>query len=130
MRRGESSNQITPLVRGRSKLNVPPGRCPKGAVPTVKDMRPLTLAAGRLLFGRRMESGTVEQVSAEQPAALAAATLCEAFQITAAERPDDVALRTPGDGVSITWREFAAARARHRRRAREPGRRSAATRSR
>ena len=49
-----------------------------------------------------MESGTVEQVSAEQPAALAAATLCEAFQITAAERPDAVALRTPGDGVSIT----------------------------
>ena len=53
-----------------------------------------------------MESGTVEQVSAEQPAALAAATLCEAFQITAAERPDDVALRTPGDGVSITWKEL------------------------
>jgi long-subunit acyl-CoA synthetase (AMP-forming) len=54
-----------------------------------------------------MESGTVEQVSAEQPAALAAATLCEAFQITAAERPDDVALRTPGDGVSVTWRQLA-----------------------
>ena len=58
------------------------------------------------MFARRMESGTVEQVSAEQPAALAAATLCEAFQITAAERPDDVALRTPGDGVSITWKEL------------------------
>ena len=54
-----------------------------------------------------MESGTVEQVSAEQPAALAAGTLCEAFQITAAERPGDVALRTPGDAVSITWDEFA-----------------------
>jgi long-subunit acyl-CoA synthetase (AMP-forming) len=54
-----------------------------------------------------MESGTVEQVSAEQPAALSAATLCEAFQITAAERPGDVALRTPGDGVSITWKELA-----------------------
>ena len=54
-----------------------------------------------------MESGTVEQVSAEQPAALSAATLCEAFQITAAERPDEVALRTPGDGVSITWGEYA-----------------------
>ncbi len=54
-----------------------------------------------------MESGTVEQVSADQPAALAAATLCEAFQITAAERPGDVALRTPGDGVSITWEEYA-----------------------
>ena len=54
-----------------------------------------------------MESGTVEQVSAEQPAALSAATLCEAFQITAAERPYDVALRTPGGAVSITWKEFA-----------------------
>ena len=54
-----------------------------------------------------MESGTVERASAEQPAALSAATLCEAFQITAAERPDAVALRTPGDGVSITWNELA-----------------------
>ena len=54
-----------------------------------------------------MESGTVEQASAEQPAALSAATLCEAFQITAAERPDAVALRTPGDGVSLTWAEYA-----------------------
>ena len=58
------------------------------------------------MSGRRMESGTVEQVSAEQPAALAAATLCEAFQITAAERPGDVALRTPGGGVEITWKEL------------------------
>src|SRR5688572_24940225 len=54
-----------------------------------------------------MESGTVEQASTEQPAALSAATLCEAFQITAGERPDAVALRTPGDGVSITWADYA-----------------------
>ena len=54
-----------------------------------------------------MESGTVERASAGQPAALSAATLCEAFQITAAERPDEVALRTPGDGVSVTWAEYA-----------------------
>ena len=33
--------------------------------------------------------------------------MCEAFQITAAERPDDVALRTIGDGISITWGEYA-----------------------
>ena len=32
--------------------------------------------------------------------------MCEAFQITAAERPDDVALRTIGDGISITWGEY------------------------
>ena len=53
-----------------------------------------------------MEGGTVQQAS-EQPAALSAATLCEAFQATAAERPDEVALRTPGDGVSVTWAEYA-----------------------
>ena len=54
-----------------------------------------------------MESGTVDRTSAGQPAALSAATLCEAFQTTAAERPDAIALRTPGDGVSITWAEYA-----------------------
>lgn len=37
----------------------------------------------------------------------AASTLCEAFQITAAERPAHVALRTPGDEVSITWASYA-----------------------
>jgi len=54
-----------------------------------------------------MERATVEQASVEQPAALSATTLCEAFQTTAAERSDAVALRTPGDGVSITWAEYA-----------------------
>jgi long-subunit acyl-CoA synthetase (AMP-forming) len=39
--------------------------------------------------------------------ALRASTLCEAFQITAAERPDQVALRTRGDEVAITYREYA-----------------------
>src|SRR3954464_1150919 len=39
--------------------------------------------------------------------ALAAATLCEAFQRTASEWADAVALRTPGDGVSITFTEYA-----------------------
>lgn len=34
-------------------------------------------------------------------------TLCEAFQSTAAAYPDAVALRTPGDGVVITWRQYA-----------------------
>jgi long-subunit acyl-CoA synthetase (AMP-forming) len=43
----------------------------------------------------------------ELPKALAAATLCEAFQITAAERADAVALRTRGDAVALTWGEYA-----------------------
>ena len=38
---------------------------------------------------------------------LRCATLCEAFQITAKERPGDVALRTPDDAVAITWAEYA-----------------------
>src|SRR3954447_22053171 len=38
---------------------------------------------------------------------LNASTMCEAFQLTAAMRPDTVALRTPDDGVSITWAEYA-----------------------
>ncbi|MCQ4359964.1 MULTISPECIES: AMP-binding protein [Mycobacterium] len=34
-------------------------------------------------------------------------TLCAAFQRTATVDPDAVALRTPGDSVSITWRQYA-----------------------
>jgi long-chain acyl-CoA synthetase len=41
------------------------------------------------------------------PRSFAASTLCEAFQITAAERPDAVALRTPGGGVEISWAAYA-----------------------
>jgi long-subunit acyl-CoA synthetase (AMP-forming) len=36
------------------------------------------------------------------------ATLCEAFQRTAAIDPDAVALRTVGDTQTLTWREYAA----------------------
>jgi long-chain acyl-CoA synthetase len=35
-------------------------------------------------------------------------TLCEAFQRNAATDPDAVALRTPGDTQTMTWREYAA----------------------
>ncbi|WP_420752074.1 AMP-dependent synthetase/ligase [Rhodococcus sp. O3] len=34
-------------------------------------------------------------------------TLCQAFQATAAKYPDRVALRTPDDSVSYTWRAYA-----------------------
>ncbi|MGQ0466499.1 MAG: AMP-dependent synthetase/ligase [Sporichthyaceae bacterium] len=37
-----------------------------------------------------------------------AATLCEAFQLTAARHADSVALRTPGDPNPITWAQYAA----------------------
>ncbi|KAA1249381.1 long-chain fatty acid--CoA ligase [Mycobacterium simiae] len=36
------------------------------------------------------------------------ATMCEAFQRTAAIDPGAVALRTPGGGEALTWREYAA----------------------
>ncbi len=35
-------------------------------------------------------------------------TMCEAFQRSAAIAPDAVALRTPGDTQTLTWREYAA----------------------
>src|SRR5919108_1658948 len=50
---------------------------------------------------------TVEPQTVADRATLRAATLCEAFQLTAAEHADQVALRTPGDGTSITFREYA-----------------------
>jgi long-chain acyl-CoA synthetase len=33
-------------------------------------------------------------------------TMCEAFQQTAQRYPEKVALRTPGDGVQVTWRQY------------------------
>jgi long-chain acyl-CoA synthetase len=52
-----------------------------------------------------MESAAVEQGKAPR-AALKAATLAEAFRITAAERENDVAIRTKGDAFTITWGEW------------------------
>src|SRR3954467_3592094 len=40
-------------------------------------------------------------------AALKEPTMCAAFQVTAAERADAVAIRTKGDELSITWSEYA-----------------------
>ncbi len=49
---------------------------------------------------------TVERADDTQPLALRASTLGEAFLRTASERPDQVALRTPRDRMTITWREY------------------------
>jgi long-chain acyl-CoA synthetase len=50
-------------------------------------------------------------VSSEQrsgrPAGLAAATVAEAFQVTAQAHPDRTALRTKDDELSMSWREYA-----------------------
>src|SRR5690606_3970320 len=37
---------------------------------------------------------------------MADATLCEAFQQTLTVNPGAVALRTPGDALSVTWAEY------------------------
>jgi long-chain acyl-CoA synthetase len=50
---------------------------------------------------------TTRPARAGRPRALDAATMCEAFQLTVSERPDQVALRTLGDGVSISFGEYA-----------------------
>jgi long-chain acyl-CoA synthetase len=45
----------------------------------------------------------------ERPAALSASTMCEAFQITAAERPNDPALRLKDSDYAATWGDYAEA---------------------
>jgi long-chain acyl-CoA synthetase len=54
-----------------------------------------------------MESGTTER-SATEVRALQATTVCEAFQITAAESAERIALRTPGGAVELTFSQYAA----------------------
>ena len=49
---------------------------------------------------------TAEATIDTQTDPLAVASICEAFQNTVASRPDEVALRTPGDAQSLTWREY------------------------
>jgi long-chain acyl-CoA synthetase len=44
---------------------------------------------------------------AGRPAGLQAATVAEAFQVTARAHPDRCALRTKGDELSISWSEYA-----------------------
>jgi len=52
-----------------------------------------------------MEAATTGS-AVREPAAARASTLAEAFRITAAERADDVAIRTKGDEFTITWGEL------------------------
>jgi long-subunit acyl-CoA synthetase (AMP-forming) len=49
----------------------------------------------------------IREGGAARPRALAASSMCEAFQLTAADNADRVALRTLGDAVSITFGEYA-----------------------
>src|SRR5271170_5573881 len=49
---------------------------------------------------------TATQARAHTPAALGARTLAEAFRLTAAERGEEVAIRTRRDDFTITWSEL------------------------
>jgi long-chain acyl-CoA synthetase len=53
-----------------------------------------------------MEATTTERERVEYKA-LQEPTLCAAFQVTAAEHPDRVTLRTKGEEFSMTWGEYA-----------------------
>ena len=62
-------------------------------------------------------TATASRTTLETPPAarLEHATLCAAFQATAAARPDRVALRTPGDRVRLTWARVRRSRCSARR---------------
>jgi long-chain acyl-CoA synthetase len=51
-------------------------------------------------------AGAATQVGTSRPPAAEAATIAEAFRITAAERADEVAIRTKQDAFTITWGEL------------------------
>src|SRR5437764_777624 len=50
---------------------------------------------------------TIEATRSDRPVGLGASTLCEAFQLTAAEHPERVALRTKGGEFELTWGDYA-----------------------
>src|SRR5919201_6646481 len=50
---------------------------------------------------------TTEVTRSDRPVGLGASTLCEAFQLTAAEHPQRVALRLRGGEGEITWGDYA-----------------------
>src|SRR5919201_537856 len=50
---------------------------------------------------------TIEVTRSDRPVGLSASTLCEAFQLTAAEHPDRVALRLKDGEQEITWSDYA-----------------------
>jgi long-chain acyl-CoA synthetase len=51
--------------------------------------------------------GTVQERARAAPKALQEETMCGAFQVTASEYGDRVAIRLPQDAFSITWAEYA-----------------------
>src|SRR4051812_26813259 len=52
-------------------------------------------------------SATIPSRPSKEGTDVSGGTMCEAFQATASERRDEVALRTRGDAVRVTWGEYA-----------------------
>src|SRR6266576_2716636 len=52
--------------------------------------------------------GAATDLMTRERSAVNASTLAEAFRLTAAERAEDVAIRTKGDEFTITWGELRA----------------------
>jgi long-subunit acyl-CoA synthetase (AMP-forming) len=50
---------------------------------------------------------TIEATRSDRPVGLGASTLCEAFQLTAAEHPDRTALRLKGGEYELSWSDYA-----------------------
>ena len=92
--RARALQRAAPRVRSRRASSRPRPRHDPGAC---RGARRRTIVA----------SGDPSRRRPLRLAAGLAATVCEAFQLTVASRPDEVALRTRGDAVSITWREYA-----------------------
>lgn len=54
-----------------------------------------------------MEAVTAQEAATERPRTLDARSLCDAFQMTVADNLGSTAIRTKGDEVSYTWRDYA-----------------------
>ena len=53
-----------------------------------------------------MAQSAATELKSSQPPAAQAPTIAHAFRITAAERADEVAIRTKGDAFKLTWSEL------------------------
>ena len=66
-----------------------------------------TRPTSRPAAGPAVPGSSLHHEEAPATGAGAAATLCEAFQATAARYPGEIALRGPGGVMTITWQEYA-----------------------
>src|SRR6266536_1716284 len=78
-----------------------------GAAGPIQHPRIAGAVANREREERSMDGAATDLMTRDRPA-VSASTLAEAFRLTAAERPGDVAIRTKGDQFTISWAELRA----------------------